>query len=90
MDYGRGISNAKRYTLLKEGNIVFVGSVSEMSVRFDYEPALIYKSIREYNSFLGMDVREALPFDKTPTHNESKKYEPKRYKDSSSMRFTRL
>ena len=83
-------SNGKIYTLRRNGRIVFIGRVSQIADRFNFDPAQIYSSIKYDNSFLGMDVTETKPTDKMPTYCESKTYEPKRYRDSSSVRFTPL
>ena len=83
-------SNGKIYTLRKNGRIVFIGRVSQIADRFNFDTAQIYDSIKRYGTFLGMEVAEAKPSDKVPTYVESRTYEPKRYKDSSSVRFTPL
>jgi hypothetical protein len=83
-------SNGKTYTLRRNGKIVFVGKVWEIADRFNFDTAQIYDSIRRYGTFLGMEVTEAKPTDKTPSYVESRTYELKRYRDSSSVRFTPL
>ena len=83
-------SNGKKYTLRKNGRIVFVGKVWEIADRFNFDTAQIYDSIRRYGTFLGMEVTEANPTDKTPSYTEAKIYQPKVYRDSSSRRFTPL
>lgn len=83
-------SNGKKYTLRRNGRIVFVGKVREIADRFNFDTAQIYNSIRNYGTFLGMEVTEAKPTDKTPSYVESRTYEPKKYRDSSSRRFTPL
>jgi hypothetical protein len=88
--YRNKASNGKIYTLRRSGKIVFVGRVSQIADRFNFDPAQIYDSIKRYGTFLGMEVTEAKPTDKVPTYVESRTYEPKRYKDASSVRFTPL
>lgn len=88
--YRNKASNGKIYTLRRSGKIVFVGRVSQIADRFNFDPAQIYDSIKRYGTFLGMEVAEAKPSDKVPTYVESRTYEPKRYKDASSVRFTPL
>ena len=83
-------SNGKIFTLRRNGKIVFIGRVSDIADRFNYDTAQIYYSIRMSGTFLGMEVSEKKPTDVMPTYAESRSYEPKRYRDSSSVRFTPL
>lgn len=88
--YRNSHSNGKVYTLRRNGKIVFIGRVSQIADRFNFDTAQIYNSIKQYGTFLGMEVKETTKNDVMPTYCESRTYEPKRYRDSSSVRFTPL
>lgn len=82
-------SYGKVYVLRKEGKIIFVGTVSEIANHFGLEPRNIYNQIREGMDVLGMNIREAIGGEKI-TRAETRKLEPRSYRDSSSRRFTKL
>ena len=82
-------SNGKVYVLRKEGRIIFVGTVNEIASHYNIEPKNIYDMLAKDGAIYGMQAREAVGGESV-TLAETAKYEPKKYKDSSSARFTRL
>ena len=87
--YRNNKSSGKCYTLRKNGRIIFVGTVSEISSHFDIEPRNIYNMLNKDGCIFGMEAKETIMGEKV-THADTMKYEPKKYKDSHSARFTPL
>ena len=77
----------------KQGNIKFVGCVSEISFYSGYETAQVYSAIRNKHELAGLIITEAVG-DELNFNNEQKievtTHIPTRYKDSHSVRFTPL
>lgn len=77
----------------KNGNIKFVGCVSEISFYSGYETAQVYSAIRNKHDLAGLSITEAtgdeLNF-QNKVEVEVITHTPQRYKDSHSVRFTPL
>lgn len=82
-------SYGRIYVLRKNGKIVFVGTVTEIANHYNLEPRNIYDMISKGMDILGMDIAEAIGGESI-TRAETRRLEPKTYRDSSSRRFTKL
>lgn len=79
----------KVYSLWKNGTLMYVGTVSQISNRFNIEPRNIYQAIKWSGDLFGMKIRLANG-EKLPSEVRDNRYEAKPYRDSSSRRFTPL
>ena len=77
------------YSLWKGGALMFVGTVSQISNRYNVEPRIIYHCIRDGKDLFGMTFKTANG-ETLPKENKDNRYEAKKYKDSHSARFTPL